>query len=146
MKEIKIRFQRISPNAKIPSYQHLGDAGADICSIINCILKPFERKGIPTGLKVELPQGYELQVRSRSGLAIKNGIIVLNSPGTIDSGYRGEIQIVLINLSENEFEITIGQRIAQLILKPVYFAQFEECDQLSESSRGNQGFGSTGEK
>ncbi len=144
MDNVIVKIQRLSPLANIPHYQHFGDSGADICSIINCSLKPFERKAIPTGLKIEIPKGYEIQVRSRSGLALNEGIFVLNSPGTVDSGFRGEIQIILMNLSEKNFEITIGQRIAQLVLKPVYFAHFEESDDLSESPRGTQGFGSTG--
>jgi len=146
MDNITVKIQRMSPLAKIPNYQHLGDSGADICSIINYSLKPFEKKAISTGLKVEVPKGYEMQVRSRSGLALNEGIFVLNSPGTIDSGFRGEIQIILMNISDKNFEITIGQRIAQIVLSPVYFARFEECNHLEKSSRGTQGFGSTGYK
>jgi dUTP pyrophosphatase len=143
---VKIKVQRISPDAKLPNYQHLGDAGADICSTINYTLKPNERKAIPIGLKVEIPQGYGLQVRSRSGLALKDGIFVLNSPGTIDSGYRGEIQVILINVSDKEYDIHINQRIAQIVLNPVFIAIFEEDETLTESSRGSAGFGSTGKK
>jgi dUTP pyrophosphatase len=143
---VSVKIQRISPQAKIPNYQHIGDSGADICSIIDYSIKPFERKSIPTGLKIEIPHGYEIQVRSRSGLAINEGIFVLNSPGTIDSGFRGEIQIILINISEKNYDIHIGQRIAQIVLKPVLHAIFEETETLSESSRGSNGFGSTGEK
>ena len=144
--EVKVKIQRISSLAKIPNYQHIGDAGADVCSILDCTIKPFERKAIPTGLKVDIPIGYEIQVRSRSGLAINDGLFVLNSPGTIDSGFRGEIQIILMNVSERNYDVRIGQRIAQLVLKPVLNAIFEETDSLSESPRGNRGFGSTGEK
>ncbi len=143
MKKLKLEIVRISPEAQLPEYQYPGDSGADICSIINLALKPLERKTIPTGLKVEVPKGYELQVRSRSGVALDDGIIVLNSPGTIGSSYRGEIKIILINLSQELYEIKIGQRIAQVVLMPVYFADFEEVGELSISERGDEGFGST---
>ena len=144
MEKIKLKIEQISPVAQCPKYQYIGDSGADICSAINYTLKPFERKAIPTGLKVEVPIGYELQVRSRSGLALDSGIIVLNSPGTIDSGYRGEIKVILINLSQKSFEINVGQRIAQIVLMPVFFANFEQVIDLSNSERGADGFGSTG--
>lgn len=144
MEKIKLKIERTSSTAQLPKYQHIGDSGADICSAIDYILKPLERKAIPTGLKVEVPIGYELQVRSRSGLALDSGIVVLNSPGTIDSGYRGEIKVILINLSKKPFEIKVGQRIAQIVLMPVFFANFEQVIDLSNSERGAGGFGSTG--
>ena len=144
MNRITVKIKRVSPLANIPKYQHLGDSGADVCSIINYTLKPFERTIIPTGLVLEVPEGFEMQVRSRSGLAINEGIFVLNSPGTIDSGFRGEIQIILMNISNKNYEILIGQKIAQIVLKPVYLADFTESNHLIESSRGTNGFGSTG--
>lgn len=144
MEKIKLNIERISPTAQLPKYQYTWDSGADICSAISYTLKPLERKAIPTGLKAEIPIGYELQVRSRSGLALDSGIIVLNSPGTIDSGYRGEIKVIIVNLSQKPYEIKVGQRIAQLVLMPVFFASFEEVNKLSNSKRGADGFGSTG--
>lgn len=144
MEKVRLKVELISPAAQLPKYQHIGDSGADICSAIDYTLKPLERKAIPTGLKVEVPIGYELQVRSRGGLALDNGIVVLNSPGTIDSGYRGEIKVILINLSQKSFEIKVGRRIAQIVLMPVFFASFEEVNKLSNSKRGADGFGSTG--
>lgn len=141
---IIIKFQKLSPAAIIPTYAHPGDAGADLVAIEQHILAPMQRLAIPTGLAVEIPQGYEMQVRPKSSLALKHGITVLNTPGTVDAGYRGEIKVILINLGEHTFEISPGQRIAQIIIAPVTQAKFLATDQLSESSRGAGGFGSTG--
>ena len=110
------------------------------------MLKPLERKLIPTGLKVEIPLGYEIQIRPRSGLAYKNGITVLNSPGTIDSDYRGEIGILLINLSSESFEIISGERVAQMVLAKHELPHFVKQNTLESSERGEGGFGSTGKK
>lgn len=145
MKKIKIVNSSGHPNPKLETQ---GSAGADLRAFINdtIIIKPFERKLIPTGLKLELPQGYEAQVRSRSGLALKNGIAVLNSPGTIDSDYRGDIGVILINLSKDIFTVNNGDRIAQIIIAKHEFPIFIETEKLKSSDRGKSGFGSTGEK
>ncbi|MEL6935305.1 MAG: dUTP diphosphatase, partial [Cyanobacteria bacterium J06607_17] len=107
-------------------------------------LAPLERLAIPTGLAAEIPQGYEMQVRPKSSLALKHGITVLNTPGTVDAGYRGEIKVILINLGQSLFEISPGQKIAQIIIAPVTQAEFAIAQQLNESQRGDGGFGSTG--
>ena len=129
-----------------PALATAGSAGVDIRAYLNekVILKPLERKLIPTGLKVEIPLGYEIQIRPRSGLAYKHGITVLNSPGTIDSDYRGEISVLLINLSNEAFEIKNGERIAQMILAKHEVPNFIQLKELSSSERGEGGFGSTG--
>ena len=140
MKKIKIVNSSGHPNPKLETQ---GSAGADLRAFINdtIIIKPFERKLIPTGLKLELPQGYEAQVRSRSGLALKNGIAVLNSPGTIDSDYRGDIGVILINLSKDIFTVNNGDRIAQIIIAKHEFPIFIETEKLKSSDRGESGFG-----
>lgn len=129
-----------------PKYETKNSAGMDIRAFLTSpiILKPLERKLIKTGLFVELPNGYEAQVRPRSGLSLKKGITILNSPGTIDADYRGEIGIILINLSNNNFEINDGDRIAQLVISKYERISWVEVDSLSETSRGSDGFGSTG--
>ncbi len=130
----------------LPEYATEDSAGVDLMAAIseNITLKPLERKLIPTGIAMELPKGYEAQVRPRSGLAIKHGITVLNSPGTIDADYRGEVCVILINLSHDDFLVTRGMRIAQMIISPVTRADFVTSDELSETLRGQGGFGSTG--
>ncbi|ESA35975.1 deoxyuridine 5 -triphosphate nucleotidohydrolase [Leptolyngbya sp. Heron Island J] len=139
-----IKFKKLSPQAIIPSYAHPGDAGADLVAMDAHTLEPLQRLAIPTGLAVELPQGYELQVRPKSSLALKHGITVLNTPGTVDAGYRGEIKVILINLGQSTFEINPGQRIAQIVIAPVIQAEFMLVDSLGASQRGEGGFGSTG--
>ncbi|MBM78448.1 MAG: dUTP diphosphatase [Crocinitomicaceae bacterium] len=131
-----------------PKLETLGSAGADLRAFIDesITLKPFERRLIPTGIKIELPIGYEAQIRSRSGLAYKNGISVLNSPGTIDSDYRGDIGVILINLSKENFVINNGDRIAQMVIAKHEYPVFIESTELSISERGDRGFGSTGKK
>jgi dUTP pyrophosphatase len=137
-----------SSNNKTPSLATKGAAGLDIRAFIEnkIILKPMERKLISTGLKMEIPFGYEVQIRPRSGLAFKNGITVINSPGTIDSDYRGEIGILLVNLSNEDFEINNGDRIAQMVLSKYEVPKFIETSEISISQRGEDGFGSTGKK
>jgi len=132
----------------LPAYQTAGSAGVDLraCLKETVILKPLERKLIPTGLYIELPLGYEAQVRPRSGLSLKHGITVLNSPGTIDADYRGEISVLLINLSGEDFEIANGERIAQMVIAKHEAAQFVPVEVLSETERGTGGYGSTGKK
>ncbi len=129
----------------LPVYQSSGASGCDVHASLKetVVLKPSSRTLIPTGLAMEIPEGYEIQVRPRSGLAIKNGITLVNTPGTIDCDYRGELKIIIINLGEVDFEIKNGDRIAQLVLAPAIQAQFLETDNLSETSRGAGGFGST---
>ena len=132
--------------AFIPQYQTDGAAGADICAYLEepYVLEPGARYAVPTGLFLEVAEGYEVQIRPRSGLAAKFGITCLNTPGTIDSDYRGEIKVILINLGNSDFVISNGDRIAQMVVSPLYRAEFEIVDELSESDRGEGGFGSTG--
>ena len=141
---MKIKVKKLSNKATIPAYQTKEAAGFDLHSIEDVILKSGERKLISTGLSFEIPFGYEIQIRPRSGLAYKYGITVLNTPGTIDSDYRGEIKVLLINHSNEDFEIKQNERIAQAIIKEVIQAEFIEVDELSETDRGSKGFGSTG--
>jgi dUTP pyrophosphatase len=133
-------------NNDIPRYETELSAGMDVRSFIESpiILKPFERKLVNTGLYAQLEKGYEIQVRPRSGLALKKGITVLNSPGTIDADYRGEIGVVLINLSNDDFIINSGDRIAQLVVSKHEQPNLEQTDSLDSTSRGEKGFGSTG--
>ena len=130
----------------LPLYSTKQSSGLDLrANIIDeIILTPFERKLIPTGLSISIPDGYEAQVRPRSGLSIKNGITVLNSPGTIDSDYRGEIGIIMINHGNEDFLILPNDRIAQMVIAPVIYAEFIEVDTLKETNRGEKGYGSTG--
>ncbi len=132
--------------AVLPVYKTAGAAGADVCAYIanDIEIAPFERKLVPTGLFFDIPDGYEIQVRPRSGLAFKNGVTVFNTPGTIDSDYRGEIKILLVNLSKEPFIVHSGDRIAQIVVAPVTIASWKKTDSLSESERGQGGWGSTG--
>jgi dUTP pyrophosphatase len=131
---------------ELPAYETIGSSGMDLRANLQepVKLEPMQRALIPTGLYVELPLGYEAQIRPRSGLAIKHGITCLNSPGTIDSDYRGEVKIILINLSNETFIIQHGERIAQMIIQPVTKAEWELVKVLNESKRGKGGFGHTG--
>lgn len=142
---MKVKIKNTSPN-ELPTYATDLSAGVDLRAHLNekLILKPFERALIKTGLFLEIPENYEAQVRPRSGLALKKGITVLNSPGTIDSDYRGEIGVILINLSQENFEIESGDRIAQMVFAKCEQADWEPVDLLSETNRGEGGFGSTG--
>ncbi|NLJ81652.1 MAG: dUTP diphosphatase [Bacteroidales bacterium] len=132
----------------LPTYETIASAGMDIKAFLSepITLKPFERALIPTGLFIELPIGYEAQIRPRSGLAIKSGVTVLNTPGTIDADYRGEVKIILINLSQENFTVHNGDRIAQMIVAKHEQAKWEEVDTLSDTERGKGGFGHTGKK
>lgn len=148
MSQQKVNLQRL-PHANgldLPSYATPLSAGVDLSAAIqdDIILKPGERKAIDTGLAIALPQGFEAQVRPRSGLALKNGITVLNTPGTIDADYRGEIKVILINLGQDDFKISRGMRIAQMIIAPFTQVAWQEVESLDETSRGAGGFGSTG--
>lgn len=136
----------VGEGARLPEYKTAGSAGADLRANIKeaISLEPFERRAVPTGLRIELPAGYEAQVRPRSGLALDKGITCLNSPGTIDSDYRGEIKVILINLGKTSVSIEPGDRIAQLVIARYTCATFEPKERLADSGRGDGGFGSTG--
>lgn len=136
----------LESGVELPRYMTEGAAGMDVKANISepIILKTLERKLIPTGIKMEIPYGYEVQVRPRSGLALKNGVTLVNSPGTIDSDYRGEVGVILINLSNENFVINPGERIGQLVLQKVYKMEFEEVKELSTTVRAEGGFGHTG--
>ena len=141
---MKIRIKKLNNNAIIPNYQTEESAGFDLHSIDNYTLLAGERILVKTGLSMALEKGFELQIRPRSGLAFKHGITVLNTPGTIDSDYRGEIMILLFNTSKDDFKISKGERIAQAVLKSVIQATMIEVDELDITQRGKGGFGSTG--
>lgn len=151
---ILVQVKKVNPKALVPMYMNPGDAGCDVCACLDepVTIRPGERVLIPTGLAFAIQDGFECQVRSRSGLALKKGIVVINSPGTIDSGYRGELGVVLLNTNnptiyaniENPFVIKHGDRIAQLVFAPVVQAHFSPCEDLPASTRGQGGFGSTG--
>lgn len=142
---MKIKIVNTSNNS-LPTYETVGSAGMDLRANIGgvIVLAPLERAMIPTGLRIELPMGYEAQVRPRSGLAIKKGLTCLNSPGTIDSDYRGEIKVILVNLSNETQLVETNERIAQLVVAQYVTAQWELVDELSDTRRGGRGFGSTG--
>ena len=144
----KIYIKNISSKLdfKLPNYESEGAAGMDLSADIDSdiIIKPLERSLIPTGIAISLPEGLEAQIRPRSGLAIKHGITLLNSPGTIDSDYRGEIKVILVNLSNDNYTIKPYDRIAQIIISQFVKAEFEIAENLDETDRGNSGFGSTG--
>lgn len=144
---MQVKIKNIS-NHELPQYETSFSAGVDLRANLetSVVLKPFERQLIKTGLFLEIPEGFEAQVRPRSGLALKKGITVLNSPGTIDADYRGEVGVILINLSQEDFIIENGERIAQLVFAKVEQANWEKVEILSETERGEGGFGSTGVK
>ena len=140
---LKIKIKKIA-GVKTPSYAHKGDAGVDLYAAEDYLLKPMERKLISTGIKIAIPHGYEAQVRPKSGLAIEHGISHANSIGTIDSGYRGEIKVPLINFSDKPYKIEKGRKIGQMVFAKVEEAVFDEVQELDSTSRGEGGFGSTG--
>ena len=139
-----LKVKRTSNLAELPKYALSGDVGLDLCSIDSLILNPGETALVSTGLSIELPENTEAQVRPRSGLAAKHGITILNAPGTIDTGYRGEIKVLLINHGTKPFAITPKMRIAQMIIAPILRVAVQEVDNLTHTSRSNRGFGSTG--
>ena len=141
---LPVKLKRLHPDARLPRYEHPDDSGADLFAVADCVLQPFERQAVPTGLAAEVPPGFELQVRPKSGLALGSGISVLNTPGTVDAGYRGEIKVILVNLGAELYQVRKGQKVAQLVLAPVLHARFEEVPELSDTLRGAGGFGSTG--
>ncbi|NOX87272.1 MAG: dUTP diphosphatase [Chlorobi bacterium] len=142
---MKVRIVNTSRH-ELPKYETEASAGMDLRASLDVpvTLKPFERKLIPTGLYIELPIGYEAQVRPRSGLAIKHGITVLNTPGTIDADYRGEIKVIIVNLSDRSYVVNDGDRIAQMIIAEHAKAEWVQVDELTETKRGGGGFGHTG--
>ena len=139
-----VKFRRIDPSATLPSYAHPGDAGMDIRSIEELSIAPGARSLVRTGLVMMLPPGYEAQVRPRSGLALKNGVTVLNTPGTIDEGYRGEVGVILANFGSEPFKVEKGSKIAQIVIAPCTRAEIEETAEIDSTERGEGGFGSTG--
>ncbi|UVI34611.1 dUTP diphosphatase [Brevibacterium spongiae] len=142
---LKIDLQILDTGMSAPAYAHASDAGADLRSTIDFVLEPFERRVVPTGIAIALPEGYAAFVHPRSGLSSKHGVTVVNAPGTIDAGYRGEIKVPLINLdAKTPLRIARGDRIAQLVIQAVAQADFEVVDTLDDSDRGAGGFGSTG--
>lgn len=143
MDKININI-KVEDENLMPSYETLGSAGADLKANEEGVLMPGQRKLIKTGISIELPAGYEAQVRPRSGLALKHGISMVNTPGTIDSDYRGEIGVILINHGDTPFEYKKGDRIAQLVIARYSRAEFQICSSLSETERGSGGFGHTG--
>lgn len=143
---VKLKVRKINDKAIIPEYAHKGDAGMDLFSVEDVIIEAGESALIHTGIQIELPEETEAQVRPRSGLALKHSITVLNTPGTIDEGYRGEIAVILINHGKNAFMVETGMKIAQMVIKPVLRVSIEETNSLSSSDRGEGGFGSTGLK
>ena len=145
---IKVLIKRLSKQVSLPKYETSGSSGMDLGANIDgkLIIEPGKTVIIPTGLALSIPKGYEAQIRPRSGLAAKNKISVLNTPGTIDADYRGEIKVILINLGSEPFKIEKGLRIAQMVICPIVKAQLEEVDDLNKTERGDGGFGSTGIK
>ena len=145
---IPLKIQQLDhgKDLPLPHYATDGAAGMDVCAALDepLMINPMERLAVPTGLAMEIPHGYEIQVRPRSGLALKQGLTVANAPGTIDSDYRGEVKVILINLGQDAVEITHGMRIAQLVLAPVSIARPQLVTTLDETERGAGGFGSTG--
>jgi dUTP pyrophosphatase len=144
---MKVQVKKLHPEAKLPEYQTPGSAGMDVFAFIGphpVAIDPWESEIIPTGISVAIPEGYEIQVRSRSGLASSKRVVVLNSPGTIDSDYRGEVKVLLYNHGNEQAFIEPGQRIAQLVLAKVERSEWQEVDSLPVTERGQHGFGSTG--
>ena len=141
---MKLRIRRLSPDAIIPAYAHPGDAGLDLHACEDVALDPGVACLVPTGVAIELPEATEAQVRPRSGLALKHSVTVLNTPGTIDEGYRGEVGVALINHGSATFQVTRGMRIAQLVVQKRWTVEVVEVDGLTDTTRGAGGFGSTG--
>lgn len=143
---LNLKIKRINDLAKLPEQAHAGDAGMDLFSIEEKVIQPGEVVLIHTGIKIELPEMTEAQIRPRSGLALKSAITVLNTPGTIDEGYRGEIGVILINHGKESFKVEVQMKIAQMVIKPVLKVSILEVDELSDTERAEGGFGSTGIK
>ena len=144
MNIMKVKVKRLDDRAVVPHYAHPGDAGLDLFAVEDVVLAPGASAVVGTGIAIELPPDTEAQVRPRSGLAAKSQITVLNTPGTIDEGYRGEVGVILINHGREHFEVKVGMKIAQMVIKPVLRVEVEEVSELSDTRRGAGGFGSTG--
>lgn len=144
MQTASIKIVKLNSNAILPQYEHEDDSGMDLRAIAPQLIPPHESALIPTGIAIELPLGTEAQVRPRSGLALKHSITLLNTPGTIDAGYRGEISVIMINHGKEAFQVEPGMRIAQMVIVPIIKATLKEVSHLSDSLRGKGGFGSTG--
>ena len=143
---VKVLFKRLNQKAKLPSYKTSGSSGMDLMACVDepIIIKPNESMLIPTGISIAIPEDTEVQIRPRSGLAAKSNISVLNTPGTIDSDYRGELKIILFNHGKDEFTVNDEDRVAQMVLMPILKVEIEETNELPETIRGSGGFGSTG--
>ena len=141
---LDVAIDRVSPDAKLPSLSHHGDAGYDLYANETLEVLPGNIALVATGLKLAVPVGFECQVRPKSGLALNHGVTLLNSPGTIDAGYRGEVKVILINLGKNPFLVEKGKKIAQLVFNKIESADFKIVERLDETRRGDGGFGSTG--
>lgn len=142
---MRIQLRRLDPELPPPSYAHPGDAGADLVSAVDVVLAPGRREVVPTGVAIALPEGYAAFVHPRSGLAARHGVTLVNAPGTVDAGYRGEIKVTLINTdADRPFTVRRGDRIAQLVVQRVERAAFVEVEELPDAVRGAGGFGSTG--
>jgi dUTP pyrophosphatase len=141
---MKLKIKKLAESAIVPSYAHTNDSGLDLFSIEEVEISSGESRLIHTGISIELPDGTEAQVRPRSGLALQHQITVLNTPGTVDAGYRGEIGVILINHGQHSFNVTKGMKIAQMVIAPVIYVEVEEVHSLTHTSRGTGGFGSTG--
>jgi dUTP pyrophosphatase len=142
---MQLKVKKVSAAAVLPAYARPGDAGLDLCAAIDMVIEPGEVKVVPTGLVIELPAETEAQVRPRSGLALKHAVTVINTPGTIDEGYRGEVGVILINHGRQPFSITTGMRVAQLVVQRRHAIEVVEVDTVSETERGAGGYGSTGQ-
>ncbi|MGV3562418.1 MAG: dUTP diphosphatase [Nocardioides sp.] len=143
--DLSVPVVRLDPDLPLPSYAHPGDAGADLVTTVDVVLAPGERALVPTGVALAIPEGYVGLVHPRSGLAARHGLSIVNTPGTVDAGYRGEVKVLLVNLDPREpVELRRGDRVAQLVLQRVERAGFVEVDALPDSSRGAGGYGSTG--
>ena len=139
-----VAFKRVHPDAVLPAYAHPSDAGMDLRSVDDLVIQPGGRALVHTGLVMALPPQHEAQVRPRSGLALKHGVTVLNTPGTIDAGYRGEVGVILANFGAEPFRVAKGDKIAQMVVAPVLQAEVAEVESVDETDRGAGGFGSTG--
>lgn len=142
---VPVRIRKLHPDAIIPAYKKAGDAGFDLHCVRETIINPGQAMALPTGLAFAIPEGYEMQIRMRSGAALKTSLIVANAPGTVDSGYRGEVGIIVRNVGEMPYIVRKGERVAQGVIAPVALAVFQEVDTLPPSDRGDGGFGSTGD-
>ena len=141
---MELKVKKIHEDAKIPAYAHEGDSGMDLYSVEDTVLQSGETKLVKTGLQIAVPKGFEAQVRPKSGLAAKFGVTVLNTPGTVDSGYRGEVMVILINHGKEEYKVEKGKKIAQMVIAKVEEAKIEVVEDLDDTTRKDGGFGSTG--